>query len=201
MRLIIATYNRGKLREIKSIFQDTCWEIFYLGDLFSQKINIVEDGKNFYENAYKKAYTVSLIYPEDFVIGEDSGLEVEVLNNRPGVFSQRFASENATDLENNLKLLGELKGIPWEKRRARYRCVAVIFKDKKIINSFEGQLEGYIIDEFRGDQGFGYDPIFYLPSYNKTVGEISLEEKNKISHRGKAFLKVKEFLMSYCQVK
>ncbi len=200
MRLIIATRNKGKLREAKHILRGLRIKLISLDEL-KANLKIKEDGETFFQNALKKAMAVSKIYPHDLVLGEDSGLEVRYLNNRPGIFSKRYAGKNSTDYRNNLKLLRELKGVKKTQRRACYRCVAVLAKSSKIMKKFEGKLCGIINDKMVGENGFGYDPIFYLPKYRKTVAQLSLKEKNQVSHRAKAFEKLKKFLASYLKNK
>jgi XTP/dITP diphosphohydrolase len=155
--------------------------------------DVVEDGSNFFENAMKKA---SLIfdYTGEMVIADDSGLEVDYLGGRPGVHSSRYAGENATDEENNKKLLSELAGVPNEKRGAAFRCVLILFKNSDNFESFEGKLEGKIGTEMKGNEGFGYDPVFIVPEYGKTVAELGAHIKNRISHRAVAFQKLKKSL-------
>jgi len=197
MRLIIATKNKNKFKEIKAILKGLRLRISYLGKLLPD-LEIKEDGKTFFENALKKACKVSQIFPQDLVVAEDSGLEVESLNNRPGIFSKRFAGKNATDLENNLKLLRLLKNK--KNRNAQFVCVVVLMKNKKLIKKFTGKLKGKIHDRIEGKGGFGYDPVFFLPRYKKTVAQLTPEEKNKISHRAQAFSKLKKFLSQYLSI-
>lgn len=193
MRLIIATRNKGKLREIKDILKELNSEIISLADL-KQKFRIIENGLTFLENASKKALIVSKIYTTDYILGEDSGLEVVYLDGAPGVYSKRYAGKGATYIKNNTKLLKALKGISQKKRGAQYRCCLVLAKSGKVIEVFQGKLKGLISTNSRGKGGFGYDPVFYLPAYEKTVAQLSLGVKNKISHRAKAFGKLKKYL-------
>lgn len=189
--IVIATKNKGKLAEFKNMLGNSI-EILSLSDF--PDIQIIEDGKSFDENAAKKAATVSKATGL-IALGDDSGLEVMVLNNRPGIFSARYAGENASDYENNQKLLKELENTPMDRRNARFVCsIALAFSDEKLIIK-KGYLEGIIIDTPKGSGGFGYDPIFYLPQYKKTVAELSQEEKNKISHRAKALKKIRGYIM------
>ncbi len=196
MRLIVATKNKDKFKEIKKMLRGLRLQILSLDDL-DRDVKIKEDGKTFFENALKKAMVVSKIFKEDLVVADDSGLEVEFLDNKPGVFSRRYAGENATYYENNLKLLKELEGVEKKKRKAAFKCVAVLVKNQKLIRKFEGQLKGFISEKMLGKKGFGYDPVFYLPKYKKTVAQVSLKEKNKISHRAKAFLALKKYLAKF----
>ncbi|MBU0694434.1 MAG: RdgB/HAM1 family non-canonical purine NTP pyrophosphatase [Candidatus Omnitrophica bacterium] len=195
MRLIIATKNNGKLREIKEILKGIDIAIVSLNQL-DKKFRIIENGKSFLENALKKTMTVSKFFKDDYVVGDDSGLEVDCLQGAPGIFSKRYSGRNATYLKNNLKILRELQGIEKSKRRAHFCCFLTLVKDSRLIRVFEGNLKGIISEEIKGQEGFGYDPIFYLPKYKKTVAQLSLKEKNKISHRAKAFGKLKKYLIS-----
>ncbi|HSP86612.1 MAG TPA: RdgB/HAM1 family non-canonical purine NTP pyrophosphatase [Ignavibacteriaceae bacterium] len=187
-QLIFATKNRGKLYEVKNIFDDTKFEITSLHDLNS-KLEIEETEKTFEANARKKADEVFQYYKIP-VIADDSGIEVEQLNGIPGVYSARYAGENATDEENNQKLLSELKNFP-EPHLAKYICCAVFFDGEKYLTEF-GEIRGKIIMKGRGTNGFGYDPFFVPEGYNQTMAELYPEEKNKISHRGQAFNKLKK---------
>jgi XTP/dITP diphosphohydrolase len=195
MRLIIATRNKGKLREIKDILKELNSEIVSLADL-KKKFRIVENGLTFFENASKKALTVSKVYTGDYILGEDSGLEVVYLDGAPGVYSKRYAGKSATDIKNNTKLLRALKGVSGKKRSAQYRCCLVLAKSGKVIEVFQGKLKGLISTNSKGKGGFGYDPVFYLPSHEKTVAQLPFGEKNKISHRAKSFKKLKRFFKS-----
>ena len=193
MRLIIATRNKGKLREIKHILRGLDISIVSLNQL-KKPIRIKEDGHTFLENALKKTLPVSELYPKDLVAGEDSGLEVESLHGAPGILSKRYCGKGATDLKNNRKLLKELEGLERKRRKACFCCVLTLAKAGKLLKAFEAKLKGVISKEIKGEAGFGYDPVFYLPSYKKTVAQLSLSQKNKISHRAKAFKKLHDYL-------
>ncbi|MCP4651784.1 MAG: RdgB/HAM1 family non-canonical purine NTP pyrophosphatase [Candidatus Omnitrophica bacterium] len=190
MRLIVATSNRGKLREIKRILRGSGVSIISLADL-DKKFNLKENGKTFLENAIKKTSPVSKFYKDDFVVGEDSGLEVNYLNGAPGVHSKRYSGSKATSITNNKKLLKALNCI--KKRGARFCCALVLMKNAKVIKTFSGVLSGAIATHSQGSGGFGYDPIFYLSKYKKTTAQLSSTQKNAISHRGKAFFKLKTY--------
>jgi len=196
MRLIIATSNKGKFREIKKILTGLKIKIISLNNL-GKNIKIVEDGNSFYENAVRKAMAVSKKYPFDLVAADDSGLEVEYLGGKPGIFSKRYSGKRATDFKNNQKLLKKLKGVKKPARKAKFHCAIALARNKMIINTFEGEITGYISDRPSGHGGFGYDPVFYLPYYKKTMAQIPLKKKNKISHRAKAFRKLKIYLAKY----
>ncbi len=193
MRLIIATRNKDKFKEIKEIMKGLDIELVSLADL-GVNIRIVENGSSFFENARKKAEAVFKKYPYDLVAGDDSGLEVEYLNNGPGIFSKRYSGRNSTYLKNNLKLLKELEGVERKKRKARFRCVVTMIYGKGSTKKFEGKISGYISDKLSGKEGFGYDPLFYVPSYRKTIAQMPISKKNEISHRARAFKKLKKYL-------
>jgi XTP/dITP diphosphohydrolase len=195
MDIIIATSNQNKLKEFKALLKDHKVRILSLKD-FPQIPAVVEDGKNFYENALKKATTVARLTGK-LTIADDSGIEVEALGGKPGVYSSRFAGEDASDEENNARLLKELQGIPPDKRGSCFKCVLVIAKPEGETAFVEGECRGIIIEELRGHYGFGYDPLFLVPEYNKTFSEITPEEKNKISHRAKALKKLLKLLPNY----
>jgi XTP/dITP diphosphohydrolase len=191
--LFIATENPGKLKEFEDILNSYNLKINLLSikDL-KNYISPEESGKTFYENALikaKNAYKFSKLP----TIADDSGLEVDYLNGLPGVHSKRFYNDSGNFDKNIEKLLDLLKNVPLEKRKARFRCV-LIYKDNLFEKSFDGILEGFIWFEKKGERGFGYDPIFYLPEYDKTVGELESFEKNKISHRFQAISKFVEFI-------
>jgi len=162
-----------------------------------KKFNIREDKKTFFENALKKAITISKVYKDDLVVGEDSGLVVDYIYPRPGVYSKRYAGKNTTYLKNNLKLLRELEGVKFKDRGAKFICSVVLARNAKLIKSFEGSVRGFISEKIKGDNGFGYDPVFYLPKFKKTFAELPLGVKNKISHRAKAFNLLKKYLKKY----
>ncbi len=194
MRLIIATKNSSKMKEIRDILSDLRVEILSLLDL-PEKFLIVEDGETFFENAMKKSISVSNVYRNDYVVGEDSGIEVEHLKGKPGVHSKRYSGKDATDLKNNYKLLKKLNNLPIDKRKARFVCCLSLAKGGKEILRLRGDLRGRIYNRLVGREGFGYDPLFYLPQLKKTTAQLAPGQKNKISHRTKAFLKLKEFLL------
>ncbi len=192
MKIIFATQNQGKATEAKAIFADSCFEIISLRDL-GNDIEIQETGTTFQENAHIKAKSVYGIYKAP-VIADDSGLSIDQLDGRPGVYSARYAGEKCTYQDNNLKVISELRNLP-KPHRAKFISYAVYYDGKNEIEAV-GELNGHIIDEERGTNGFGYDPIFVPDGYKQTISELEFEEKNKISHREKSFSKLKEQLMS-----
>jgi XTP/dITP diphosphohydrolase len=180
--IVIATTNQGKAKEFADLLGGVFEKIASLNN-YDSFPNIVEDGKTFGENALKKARAIA-IFTKKTTLADDSGLEVEALEGRPGILSSRYAGENAGDKENIKKLLKELKGIT--DRNARFVCnLALVFPGGQEI-VVEGNCEGIILDKPRGGGGFGYDPLFFLPELNKTMAELSPQEKNMISHRGRA---------------
>jgi XTP/dITP diphosphohydrolase len=193
-KLILATRNKGKLKEIKGILNDLSIEINNLSD-YSSIPEVVEDGETLEENALKKAREIFHLTGIP-TLADDTGLEVLYLGMAPGVISARYAGEKVSYDANNRKLLKELKNIPPDKRTAQFRCVAAfIAKDIKKIT--EGICHGKIIDNLRGTGGFGYDPLFVPDGYDLTFAELPIETKNHISHRAKAFQKMKLILSAY----
>ena len=190
MRIILATSNKGKLKEIKTLLPE--YEIVTMKEagIFD---DIEENGKTFEENAYIKAKYVCDRLGE-VTVADDSGLEVDYLNGAPGIYSARFAGEGATDKDRNEKLLSLLDGVPDEKRSARYVCSVAIVYPSGEEHIFTETCEGYILKSEVGEGGFGYDPLFYFPEFKTTLANVPLEVKNKISHRSKAFCRLKEFL-------
>jgi XTP/dITP diphosphohydrolase len=169
--------------------------IYALSD-FSDVPEIEEDGKSFAENALKKAHFYSKYFGK-LTIADDSGLEVDGLGRLPGIYSARYAGEGASSRENNQKLLREMQGLPISKRGARFKCIiAVVSHDGKEAAA-EGSCKGRIGFKEKGKRGFGYDPLFLLPNSRKTMAELSLEEKNAISHRGKALRKIRRIIQSF----
>ncbi len=194
-RIIIASKNTGKVGEIKTILSLENVEFLdLLGLSFTDRIE--ERGKTFEENALIKARTVFERYKIP-VVADDSGLSVFYLDGEPGVLSSRFAKDNATDEENNKLLLEKLEGVPDELRSARFLCVACFYYDVGKYFLTEGKIEGIIANVPKGKNGFGYDPLFFLPAYNKTMAQLSDEQKNSISHRAQSFGKLKRFIEGY----
>lgn len=193
MKLIFASQNKGKTKEIKALFKGTGIEVFSLAEL-GNNIDIPETGVTFEENAFIKAKAIYDIYKEP-VIADDSGLAIEQLDGRPGVYSARYSGENCTYEDNNKKVISELEILP-EPHLAKFISHAVFYDGNKKIDCI-GELSGKIILEIRGTAGFGYDPIFIPDDYNKTIAELSFEEKNKISHRKISFTELKEKIIEY----
>ena len=190
--LIVATRNKGKLREIKELLADMDFKIISLDEMEGMP-QIIEDGKTFKDNAIKKALTIAR-HTQKLTLGEDSGLEVKALDNRPGVYSARFSGANATDQKNNAKLIRLLRGMALNKRQARYRCCAALADANGVIGAVSGSCEGLITTKAKGKNGFGYDPYFLIPRYGKTFGELPPEIKAGMSHRSKALKKIRTIL-------
>jgi XTP/dITP diphosphohydrolase len=193
--LLIATRNKGKVREIRDLLKDLDLKITSLDD-YPDLPKIEEDGKTFADNALKKAATISQ-YAKCLVMGEDSGLEVRALNNRPGIYSSRYSGENATDKKNNARLLKDLRGVALKKRQARYRCFVALTDGKGIVAVVNGSCAGLIALRSAGANGFGYDPLFYLPRFQKTFGALDPAIKSRISHRARAMRKLRTVLINY----
>lgn len=191
-KIIFATGNEGKMREIREILSELDAEVLSLKDA-GIHADIVEDGKTFEENAVIKAKAICEMTGE-IVLADDSGLEIDYLNKEPGIYSARYMGEDTSYRIKNANLIERLNGVPDEQRTARFVCaVAAAFPDGTI-KTVRGTMEGRIGYEEKGGNGFGYDPIFYLPEYGCTSAELSMEEKNKISHRGKALRAIKDEL-------
>ena len=189
LKLLIASSNQGKIKEIKQRFAKYELEILGLGDL-SQVEEVIEDGETFKANALKKARVRAQRTCLN-TLADDSGLVVDYLDGSPGVYSARFAGPKATDQENNQKLLSKLKGVPKEKRTAHFKCVAaLVLPEENVEITVSGSCSGIITEKPRGKNGFGYDPLFYVPEYDKTMAELPLRIKNKISHRAEALDKI-----------
>lgn len=192
-RMIFATGNQGKMREIRQIMEDTGYEILSMKEV-GVNPDIVEDGTSFEENALIKAREVAKLLPDALVLADDSGLEVDALNKEPGIYSARYLGEDTPYSIKNADIIRRLEGVPDEKRTARFVCaIAAVFPDgrEKVVRA---TIEGRIDYEEKGEHGFGFDPIFYVPELGCTTGEIPETEKNKISHRGKALRLMREEL-------
>ncbi len=192
MELVLATQNLDKIKEIKDTFKNLGLKIFTFKD-FSYFPSIEEDKETPYDNALKKARTIAR-FTGKIALADDSGLEVEVLGGAPGIFSHRFAGEKASYEDNNRKILSLLEGIPLDERKAAFRCLIAISDGGSKEKVVEGICKGRILQEMRGEKGFGYDPLFQPEGFTKTFAQMSLKEKNKISHRGKALKKARKVL-------
>lgn len=192
-KIVFATSNEGKMKEIRMILADLSVEVLSLKEA-GISADIVEDGKTFEENAIIKAQTISKV-TDAIVLADDSGLEVDYINKEPGVYSARYMGEDTSYSIKNQSIIDRLKDAKDNERSARFVCViAAAFPDGRVITT-RGTIEGLIGYEEKGENGFGYDPILYIPEYNQTTAEMSSELKNKISHRGKALELMKKELI------
>ena len=192
MKIVVATSNANKIIEIKDVLKDSGYEIISMHEA-GIEADIEETGSTFEENALTKARFIAKVTGET-AIADDSGLEIDFLDRQPGILSARYGGEETPYSIKNNMILEKLNGVPFEQRKARYICsMAVVMKngEEYVVTR---TLEGYIGFEAKGDNGFGYDPIFYLPEYDKTVAEIDLSLKNRISHRGKALTDLADIL-------
>ncbi|MCM1179456.1 MAG: XTP/dITP diphosphatase [Clostridium sp.] len=196
-KLIFATGNQDKMKEIRMILGDLDYEILSMKEA-GISADIVEDGKTFEENAEIKAKAISKL-AGCLVLADDSGLEVDYMDKQPGIMSARWMGEDTSYTVKNAKIIENLEGVPDSQRTARFVCaIAAAFPDGQVITK-RGTIEGMIGYEERGKNGFGYDPIFFLPEYGKTTAELSPEEKNQISHRGRALEQIKKELIEHKQ--
>lgn len=206
LKIVIGSNNPHKIREIKKILAEL--NIRFLGLNRFNVHTVKETGKSYRANALKKAQELARATGH-IVLADDSGIEVKSLNGRPGIYSARYAGDKSTAQKNNAKLLRELVGLPHRQRQAQYKCVVVLAAPYQVLAITEGTCNGFITENYRGRAGFGYDPIFLIPKYGKTFGELSSVIKNRISHRVRALNKLKRPLLrlikrrrtgSFCQV-
>ena len=195
IEVVIATRNAGKLREIQEILAPLGLKVLSLSD-FPEIPEILEDGQTFEENAVKKAAAVAS-QTRRVAIADDSGLAVDALQGRPGVFSSRYAGENATDADRYRKLLMEMAGVPEGQRGAAFICAVAIASPSGKVEVVKGERRGEIALAPKGSHGFGYDPVFYFPEAGKTMAELEPEAKNRISHRAQALEKLNQVLPSF----
>jgi XTP/dITP diphosphohydrolase len=198
-RVLIATSNAGKLRDFAGAAAPYGIAVEVIPN-FSSLLPVIEDGATFEANARKKADAHSLSVPGELVIADDSGLEVDALGGAPGVHSARYAADdpqaaefNTDDDANNARLIREIKRVPPDKRTGRFVCWIAAARDGRTLAVFGGKAEGVILDQPQGGNGFGYDPLFFFPSIQKTFAELTAEEKARYSHRGMAFRKFLEW--------
>lgn len=194
-RIVFATGNAGKVKEIRMIMEDAGKEVVSMKEA-GISIDIEENGSTYEENALLKARAVAAC-TEDIVMADDSGLEIDYLNGEPGVFSARYLGEDTSYRIKNANLIERLNGVPDEQRTARFVCaIAAVLPDGRELTT-RATIEGRIGYEEKGENGFGYDPIFYVPEFQKTTAELTEDEKNRVSHRGKALELMKEELKKY----
>lgn len=193
MKIVVATKNKHKLQEIQEIIKDINHYNFVSLNEYPGVPDVIEDQDSFVGNAGKKALEIAR-FTGEMAMADDSGLEVDALNGEPGVYSARYAGEGATYEQLCQKLLKNMTGVPTAKRTAQFKTVIAVASPEKVLFTVEGVCPGKIIREMRGTHGFGYDPIFLYEPLNKTFAELSAAEKNEVSHRARALLKLKERL-------
>jgi len=191
-KLLLATTNRGKTQEIKEFLKSLPVRIYALHDL-NIKAFFEEKGRTFLDNAEGKSLFYSQNW-EDMILGEDSGLEIDHLDGAPGIVSARFSDPGATDEKNIQKVLLLMKDVPPKDRLARFVSCMVLSRKGKVLTTIQEEVQGVITTEKKGRSGFGYDPIFYYPPLQKTFAELAPAEKNKVSHRGQALIRLKDYL-------
>ena len=198
MRIVFATGNAGKVREVKAILADLNMEVLSMKEA-GIEIDVEENGATFEENALLKAEAIANKITDAIVLADDSGLEIDYLGKEPGVRSSRFLGEDTSYTVKNNHILNLLEGVQGKKRSARFVCViAAIFPNKKK-ETVRATIEGEIAMESKGEEGFGYDPIFYVPEFGCTTAELTMEQKNQISHRGKALTEIKKKLIAFAE--
>ena len=195
MELIVATKNKKKLEEIKEILKGLNLKILSLAD-YPRPPRIIENGRTFRENSIKKAVKIAK-FTQKLTLGEDSGLCVDALEGKPGIYSSRFAGKDKSDQKNNLKLLKLLEGLPLNKRKAHYCCAVALADRNGLVGVVEGKCSGFIGFTLKGNFGFGYDPLFVIPKYKKTFAQLGPAIKHKMSHRFRALQKAKLPLATY----
>jgi XTP/dITP diphosphohydrolase len=190
--LVVATRNRGKLKEIQALLDGVVGSVLCAADITGFP-ETIEDGLTFQENALKKARE-AMLFTGLPALADDSGLVVDALDGLPGVYSARYAGEGAEDADNNLRLLEELAGVSSERRQAAFVCVLAFVTPDGDEQIFSGRVGGAILTSARGGDGFGYDPLFLVDGFDRTMAELPLQEKNRISHRGQALQHFREYL-------
>lgn len=197
LEVVVTTKNKKKLKEIQEILKGFNLELSSLID-YSKAPRIIENGKTFKDNAVKKAVKIAR-FSKKLVLGEDSGLCVNALNGAPGVYSSRFSGKNKSDIRNNLKLLKLLRGLPLNKRKAHYICAVALADEHGLLGAVEGKCSGVIGFVLKGSRGFGYDPLFVIPRYNKTFAQLGEKIKHGMSHRYHALSKAKKIIQKYIE--
>lgn len=192
LEVVLATRNEGKVREFVELMHDLPVQVYSL-DAFPQIPELAEDGRTYTENAISKASTVAQL-TRRVAVADDSGIEVDALNGAPGPQSRRFLGEGVTDSARNARMLKVMRKVPAAQRTARYRAVVAVAAPDGAVRTFEGMCEGQVLTAPRGSHGFGFDPIFYVPAFGKSMAQLPVTIKNRISHRAKAFAAAKPYL-------
>lgn len=195
-KLIVASNNNHKIDEIKEMLKGFSLEVIGLKEA-GIDIDVDETGKTFMENAEIKAREIFSVANGNMVLADDSGLSVEALGGLPGIYSARFSGGHGNDKENNKKLIKELQGVPFNERKAKFVCAMVLIVNDITVVKVQGEVEGYIVEEYREKEAFGYDPLFYVPELKETFADVPAEVKNSMSHRGRALDMLKDELSKY----
>lgn len=195
-KLVVASNNDHKISEIKEMLSEFDLEVLSLKEA-GIDVDVEENGKTFMENAEIKARAIKKLVGDCMVLSDDSGLSVEALNGAPGIYSARYSGEHGNSVENNKKLIRELKGIPFEDRKAKFVCAMVLMVDEENVVEVQGEVQGLILEGYTVCEGFGYDPLFYVPSLKATFNDVPSEVKNSMSHRGNALKQLKEEIKKY----
>jgi XTP/dITP diphosphohydrolase len=193
--LVLASQNPGKLNEMRQLVEGLAFRVVGLRELGIHEAPD-ENGQSFLENATIKALAYARLSGR-LTVADDSGLSVDALGGAPGLYSSRFGGEGASDLDRDLLLLEKLRGVPPERRGARFTSAVVAARGEAVLFQAEESVHGFIAEEMRGENGFGYDPLFFYPPFGRTFGEVGREEKDRVSHRGKAFARLREFLVGF----
>lgn len=194
-KLIVASNNNHKVAEIRKILSAFDLEVKSLKEA-GIDIDIEENGTTFMENSEIKARAIKAICKDSMILADDSGLSVAALNGAPGIYSARYSGEHGNDVENNKKLIREMEGIPFEKRNAKFVCAMVLITEDDKVVKVQGEVDGFIQEKYEVCEGFGYDPLFYVPELKATFNDVSVEVKNSMSHRGRALELLKKELVN-----
>ncbi len=195
-KLIVASNNAHKILEIKEMLSKFDLQVLSLKEA-GIDVDVEENGITFMENALIKAKAIKVLCKDEMVLSDDSGLAVEALNGAPGIYSARYCGEHGNDVENNKKLIREMEGIPFEKRKAKFVCAMALIVDEKTEVQVQGEVEGFILESYEPCEGFGYDPLFYVPELKATFNDVTSEVKNSMSHRGRALEKLEMEMKKY----
>lgn len=195
-KIIVASNNNHKIDEIKEMLKGFNLEVIGLKEA-GIDIDVDETGKTFMENAEIKAREIFSVANGNMVLADDSGLSVEALGGLPGIYSARYSGGHGNDKENNKKLIKELQGVPFNERKAKFICAMVLIVNDITIVKVQGEVQGYIVEEYREKEAFGYDPLFYVPELKETFADVPSEVKNSMSHRGRALDMLKDELSKY----
>lgn len=188
-KLIVASNNAHKISEIKEMLSKFDLQVLSLKEA-GINVDVEENGTTFMENALIKARAIKVLCEDAMVLSDDSGLAVKALNGEPGIYSARYCGEHGNDVENNKKLIREMAGIPFEDRKAKFVCAMALIVDNKNEVQVQGEVDGFILESYEPCEGFGYDPLFYVPELKATFNDVSSEVKNSMSHRGRALEKL-----------